>query len=204
MQEHKYSMSFTTGNLFHRESVQLAELYLKCQDWSAVREMVFAENLLQTRTRSTARRLYNEIASRLKRLDIVELEFLVQATHQDVGYLLWLAVCRRYQFIADFAAEVLRERYLDLKIDLPAGEFETFFDRKAEWSPELEAIRPTTRTKLRQVLFQLLREAGLLTKENIIIAATPNTELGEVIGREDRQDISHLPIFPSDLRRAEK
>jgi hypothetical protein len=204
MQQHKYSMSFTTGNLFHRESVQLAELYLKCQDWSAVREMVFAENLLQTRTRSTARRLYNEIASRLKRLDIVELQFLVQATHQDVGYLLWLAVCRRYQFIADFAAEVLRERYLDLKIDLPAGEFETFFDRKAEWSTELEAIRPTTRTKLRQVLFQLLREAGLLTKENIIIAATPSTELGEVIGREDRQDISHLPIFPSDLRRAEK
>ncbi len=204
MSQQKYSMSFTTGNLFQRESVQLAQLYLELNDWRAVRATVLSQNLLQARTESTARRLYNEIVSRLKTLSNIELTYLLRASGQEVGYLLWLAVCRRYQFIAEFAVEVLRERYLTLKIDLPPAEFESFFDRKAEWHSELERIRPSTRIKLRQVVFHILREAGLLTRDNTILAAMLSTELVSVIEQEDHRDLFCFPIFEPDPRRAEK
>ncbi|NCO20267.1 MAG: DUF1819 family protein, partial [Gammaproteobacteria bacterium] len=34
MSNDRYSMSFTTGSLFHRESVKLAALYLDLGDWN--------------------------------------------------------------------------------------------------------------------------------------------------------------------------
>ncbi|MCA9819149.1 MAG: DUF1819 family protein, partial [Cyanobacteria bacterium HKST-UBA01] len=46
MSNDRYSMSFTTGSLFHRESVELAALYLDLGDWNSVRDKVVAENLL--------------------------------------------------------------------------------------------------------------------------------------------------------------
>ncbi|MEP6957936.1 MAG: BrxA family protein [Nitrospirota bacterium] len=94
-------MSFTTGGIFHRESVKIATLYLELRDWDAVRDKVLSDNLLQARTRETSKRLCREIISRLNKLSSHELNLLVHATSQEQGYLLWIAVCRRYKFIAD-------------------------------------------------------------------------------------------------------
>ena len=118
MRNDKYCMSFTTGGLFHHESVNLTVLYLDSKDWNAVRAEVIAENLLQTRTLSTLKRVCREVISRLKTLDAGELDLLVASNPREQGYLLWLAVCRRYGFIAEFAVEVMRERYITFKTDL--------------------------------------------------------------------------------------
>ena len=142
MSNDRYSMSFTTGSLFHRESVELAALYLDLGDWNSVRDKVVAVFLLQTRTLNTLKRVCREIISRLRTLSPGELEFLVEGSHQEQAYLLWLAVCRRYRFIADFAVEVLRERYITLKSDLTHEDFDSFFNRKSEWHLELDEITP--------------------------------------------------------------
>ncbi len=193
-------MSFTTGSLFHRESVKLAALYLELGDWNAVRDKVISNNLLQTRTLNTLKRVCREVISRLKTLSIEELDFLVEANPQEQGYLLWLATCRRYRFIADFAIEVLRERYITLKTDVNHEDFDSFFNRKSEWHAELDAIQPTTRNKLRQVLFRILREAGLLASNNIINAAILSPELLNAISHNNRRDVLFLPVFESDLK----
>lgn len=193
-------MSFTTGSLFHRESVKLAALYLELGDWNAVRDKVISNNLLQTRTLNTLKRVCREVISRLKTLSIEELNFLVEANPQEQGYLLWLATCRRYRFIADFAIEVLRERYITLKTDVNHEDFDSFFNRKSEWHAELDAIQPTTRNKLRQVLFRILREAGLLASNNIINAAILSPELLNAISHNNRRDVLFLPVFESDLK----
>jgi hypothetical protein len=199
MKTDRYTMSFTTGGLFHHESVDLAALYLELGDWDTVREKVIADNLLQTRTISTLKRVCQEITSRLKMLNHTELEFLVEGSRQEQGYVLWLAVCRRYQFIADFAAEVLRERYITLKADLSPEEFDTFFNRKSEWHLELDEITPATRSKLRQVLFKMLREAELLTSNNMINGAMLNQRLLELIQQGSREDVLYFPVFQSDV-----
>lgn len=193
-------MSFTTGSLYHRESVKLAALYLELGDWNAVRDKVISNNLLQTRTLNTLKRVCREVISRLKTLSIEELDFLVEANLQEQDYLLWLATCRRYRFIADFAIEVLRERYITLKTDVNHEDFDSFFNRKSEWHAELDAIQPTTRNKLRQVLFRILREAGLLASNNIINAAILSPELLNAISHNNRRDVLFLPVFESDLK----
>ncbi len=200
MHNDRYSMSFTTGSLLHRESVNLAARYLEFGDWNSVRDRVISQNLLQTRTLNTLKRVCSEVISRLKTLRPGELELLVAGSHQEQACLLWLAVCRRYRFIADFAVEVLRERYITLKSDLTHEDFDAFFSRKSEWHLELDEITPATRNKLRQVLFKMLREADLLTPDNMINAAMLSPALLDLIQPGNRGDILYFPIFESDLK----
>jgi hypothetical protein len=195
----KYKMSFSTGGLFSRESVTLSMIFLEIGDWDAVRDKVLTENLLQTRTLTSAQRVCREVISRLKTLNPSELDLLVRGTSQEQGYLLWIAVCRCYKFIADFAVEILRERYLGLKIDLHHEDFDSFFNKKSEWHIELDNIRLVTRNKLRQVLFRILREAELLTVNNTINAAMLSPRLLEAIPRGSRQDVLFFPMFESEL-----
>ena len=200
MKKEKYSMAFTTGGLFHRESVTLAMLFFELNDWDAVRKKVLSENLLQSRTLNTSKRQCREIISRLETLDPMELDLLISGSTQEQKYLLWLAVCRKYRFIAEFAEEVIRERYIGLKHDLQYDEFDFFFNKKMEWHPELEEIKPTTRNKLRQVLFKILREAELLTVRNTINASMLSQRLLSAIPRQRRKDVFLFPVFESDLK----
>jgi hypothetical protein len=195
-----YSLSFTTGGLFHRESLILATLYLELGNWDSVREQAIGENLLQVRTLSAIKRLSREILSRLKMLAPEELEFLINGSHQEQADLLWLAVCRRYRFIAEFAIEVLRERFITMKTDLTHEDFDSFFNRKSEWHPELDKISTTTRRKLRQVLFRILREVNLLTVSNTINAAILSPRLLELLHQGSLRDVLYFPVFESDVK----
>lgn len=183
-----------------RESVQIAKIYNEIGDFKLVREKVVAENLLQYRTVSTGKRICHEVMSRLKTLNENEIRYLVGASDKDQAYLLWIAVCYRYRFIAEFAVEVLRERYMVLKSDLTYSDFDFYFDKKSEWHPELEKIRPATRKKLRQVLFRILREANLLTEDCMIKTAILSPNLVEIIQSKDREAILYFPVFESDLK----
>ena len=201
MKTERYSMSFTTGSLFHQESVKLAVLFLEVQDWRLVRDTVLSKNLLQFRTVNTSKRVFREICSRLKTLNQKELNLLAHGTLQEQGYLLWLAICRRYRFIADFAMEIVREKYISLQFALDYEDFDFFFNKKSEWHEELDQIKPATRTKSRQILFKMLREADLLTSNNLINPAMLSPQLLSTISEEHRQNLLIFPAFESDLKK---
>ena len=166
MNNNRYSLSFTSATLLYRESITVAELFFELKDWSKVRTAVIADNLLQVRTQNTSQRFCSEITSRLKKLTLQELELLVQGNSQEQVHLLWVALCRRYTLIGDFAVEIIRERFISLTVDLNTEDFEAFIHKKSERHDELVTINPTTRNKLRQVLFKMLREADLISADN--------------------------------------
>ncbi|KPP94737.1 MAG: Brex phage defense system component BrxA [Bacteroidetes bacterium HLUCCA01] len=199
MKPETYSMAFSTGGLFHAESVKLCTRYLEVKDWDIVRIQTIESNLLQTRTATSLKRVYREVFSRLVTLREEELEFLALANETDQAYLIWISICRRYPFIAEFASEVLRERYLSLKTDLHHEDFDSFFNRKSQWHPEIERITPMTRSKLRQVLFKMLREAGLLSTDNIILPSMMSNNLLELIRQQRPEELSFFPIFDYNL-----
>jgi hypothetical protein len=88
---------------------------------------------------------------------------------------------RYYRFIREFAVEVVRERFVTLRSDLHYDDFDAFYNAKAEWHEELEKNSLSTRNKLRQVLFRMLREADLLTKNNVIKVALLTPRLVKTI-----------------------
>ncbi len=190
-------MSFTTGGLFLTESVQIAELFLQLRDWTLVKEKVFQDNLLQARKISTAKKQYSEIVPRLKLLEKTEIEYFVNCSVIDQSYLLWVAVCRRYEFVRDFAIEVLREYYLTHKKHIQNEDFELFFEDKSEWHSELEQIKPSTRQKLRQVLFRMMQDANLISSKKLIISALLSNELLTLLSQNDYRDLKVFPVFDS-------
>jgi hypothetical protein len=195
----KYSLSFTSATILHRESVLVADLYLRLGEWREVRDRVISENLLQARTLNTSKRIYREIASRLKTCSIKELDLLVKGTLEEQRNLLWLTVCRRYQFIGDFSMEVLRERALSLRFSLDCDDFDTFFNRKAEWHDELEKIQPSTKKKLRQFLFKMLREVGFLIGKTTINPIILSPRLLKLMAKNNYEDIRFFPTLDSHL-----
>ncbi len=201
MKFEKYTMSFTTGALFHRESVALAELYLVYNDWITLSDTVLSQNILQSRTQNTAKRVCREICSRLKKLNEHELNLLIHGTTQEQGYLLWLAICRRYTFIADFAAEVVHEHFVNMNFSLHYSDFDIFFNRKSEWHNEIESLSISTRAKLRQVVFKMLREAGLLTEDNTIVPPIFTSQFLDTISQADYNCLNVFPVSNTEIVR---
>ena len=123
-----------------------------------------------------------------------ELSYLVEdADRPDQQALLWLATCRAYRFVREFATEVIHDRFLSFKLELPLESFDVLFEAKAEWDEGLNGISATTRAKLRQVLFRMMREANVITPESRILAAYVSPQLAAMLARNCPSD---LDLFP--------
>ena len=162
-------MSFTTGGLFYNESLKAVVEYLSLMDWKKVRERMLSDNLLQTRTKSSAIRISREICLRLETLTKKQLQLLEAGSAQEQRYLLWIAICKRYAFIQQFMGELVRETYSRMDLQLSPGDYDIFFHEKAEIHVELDRLSASTREKLRQVLFKAMREAEILSRDNEVV-----------------------------------
>ena len=192
-----YNMSFSSGGLFFNESIRTAEIYLENKDWKLVRDNVLNNNILQARTESSLKRITREVIYRLRLLTGNQVTLLVNGSRQDQNLLLWLSVCKRHEFIKDFAVEIMREKYLRFSYELTQQDYDIFYNRKSEWHPELEKLSEMTRKKLRQVLFRIIREAELVTGEGMIVPVFFTGDLAKVITKDN---VSWFNIYPiSDL-----
>mgnify|MGYP000967814034 CR=1 FL=1 len=195
-----YLMAFTSGALLHPASLTLAQHYAELGDWNAVKAGVLADNLLQVRTESAARRMFREVASRLRELTPAEFDLLLEGSRPEQQHVLWLAVCKRYRFIHDFAVQVVREKFLRLDLALTLDDYDVFFSDKAEWHPEVAGVAESTRRKQRQVVFAMLREAGLLSEEGRILHAILTPRTVEAIAADDPAWLNIYPLFPAEIQ----
>jgi hypothetical protein len=169
MIEETYLLSFTGANLSLSKSLSLARAYKEFGSWEEVEDRLLSENILQMRTNSAAVRVHQEIVPRLQTLTIKQMDLLIEGSYLEQKHMLWLAVCKRYRYIRDFAVEVVREKYLRMDYQITELDYISFFNRKADWHEELEEITKSTQNKIRQVLFRMLKEAEILSEDNIII-----------------------------------
>jgi len=169
MPQNHYSLSFTTGAALLREAVLVAVLKSDLEDWKDVRAYVLEHNTFQCRTTSTLKKLYGEVSRRLQQLSDDELVLLANGCETEQKQLLWLAICRRYNLIKDFALEVLSHQYNAARYGLGHEDYDAFFNAKAEWHDNLDGASIQTKGKARQVLFKMLRECGLINEHDEIV-----------------------------------
>ena len=194
-----YKMSFGTGGLLLNESVEVARLHVSDEPWEdTIRRAIEAGTTALPKTASN-RRTLREISNRLLTLTDTERDFLIDhADRADRQALLWLATCRAYRFIREFAVEVIRERYLSYQYDLPLESFDILLDAKAEWDDHLASLTSSTRLKLRQVLFRIMREAGIISQAGQIQAALISSQLKSMIEEQAPGDLAVFPGVPVD------
>lgn len=190
----KYSMAFTTCSLLNSESIQVAELYLEHKNWSQVSRIATDSNLLQYRTVSALKRTLSEIVSRLKLLSDEAINLLVNGYKEEKLQILWLAVCLRYPFIYEFSVEVVREKYRSMQYKIEQFDFDAFFNSKMNYHESLENITETTRKKLKQVLFKMMKEAEIIDRDNNVQASLLSEKIISVVGNMNHE---YLMVFPN-------
>lgn len=196
----KYKLSFTAASLSISESIKIAEVYLDCRDWEKTKNEVTENNLLQSRTNSRTIRVLRELIQRLKLLSDEQLTLLVEGNLQEQRYLLWFAICKTYDFIREFAIEVLLDKFLSLHLEISELDYDAFFNRKADWNEELDLITKSTKDKLREVVFRMLRETGLVSKNNMIIQATLSNRLIDILRVDAPMSYEIFPVQRSDIK----
>ncbi len=193
-----YKMSFSTGSLFLNETLAVARLHVAGEPWSVTISRALTEGATSLPKAASQRRTLREIVNRLSTLTDMERNYLLtEADRGDQLALLWLATCRAYRFVREFATDVLRERYLSFQLDLPLESFDILFAAKAEWDDGLASISPSTRAKLRQVLFRMMREAHVISDDRRIQSAIVSSRLRAMLEQECPAD---LVLFPGLAR----
>lgn len=185
----RYKLSFSVGRLYLESAPLAARLYAEHRNWSTVRSEIDSGNLLQARTVSSAKRNSQELVQRLQKLTDFEIELLVDAAADERAHLMWAATCRRYELIAEFAEEVLRERYLVMAQDVQPEDFDAFLRGKALWHPELGDLAKSTLLKLRSTLYLMMREAGFITANGTIVPAIISARVRHELGKQTPSDL---------------
>ena len=194
-----YKMSFATGGLLINESIELARLHVSGESWDDTIRRAIDEGTTALPKAESNRRILREISHRLLTLTDAERGFLIEeADRADKQALLWLATCRTYRFVREFAIEVIRERYLSYQHDLPIESFDILFNAKAEWDEHLAELTLSTRLKLRQVLFRIMREAGVISEAGQIQAALLSSQLKAMIEENAPSDLALFPGISVD------
>jgi hypothetical protein len=189
----RYALSFTSGVLLAGEAAVVTPIYLEYRDWKATRARVKEANLLQARVSRSSTRTLGELIPRLQALTDSELQIVADGTSTERGHLMWVAACRSYLLIAEFAEDVLRERFLTLAGTLSHEDFDSFYRSKAMWHGELDEVTDLSYKKLRQVLFKMMVEAGLLTKQGLIEPALLSSRVAECLSVCTPSDIRFFP-----------
>lgn len=169
--QHRYSFSFTAASLRPELMRIVAEMFLESDGWSSTKQRVLSTNALQCRATGSSIRLERELRQRLQLLTLPQLTLLAQAPSEDRAAMAWLAACKRSGFVFEFAAGILREKLASHDPVLRPSDYESYVDLQAVSHPELTALTASSKAKIRQVLFLMLSESGLLS---------PGTETGQI------------------------
>lgn len=189
----RYALSFTSGTLLEAEAAVVAPIYLQVRDWTATRARAKDENLLQSRVARSNTRMLGALIPRLQLLTDAELEIVADGTSTERGHMMWVAACRFYALIGEFAEEVLRERFLTLAGTVSYDDYDSFYRAKAMWHDELDGVTDMSYQKLRQVLFKMMVEAGLLTKQGHIEPALLSARVAECLNLRTPSDTRFFP-----------
>jgi hypothetical protein len=189
-----YKMSFTSGGLFLTESVIVAGMHRSGEDWKDTLQRALQEGTTSLPKAASNRRTLREIVNRLMTLNDDEVRFLIdEAGRQEQQYLLWVAACRAYRFVREYAIEVICDRFLAYQLDLPLESFDIFFEAKADWDDGLASISDSTRNKLRQILFRMMREASIVSEDHRIQSSYLSPQLRQLLEAANPAD---LAVFP--------
>ncbi|WP_241855392.1 DUF1819 family protein [Sulfurimonas xiamenensis] len=165
----------------------MANLYHELSDWSSVRKSVVDDNSLQKDTLATRKRKFVEIRKRLETLTPAQLLFYTEATSSDIKNLTLLSCYKLYQFIYDFSSEVIRNKLLLFDFQILNSDYESFYDSKRVAYDNLNTISEMTQKKLKQVMFKIYEQAGLIdsVKTKNILKPYLSEELIKLIVQDD-------------------
>ncbi len=169
------------------ETLVVAEEYHRLSNWDLVKESLITNNLLNKIKQSTFNREYSEIKKRINNLSSQQIELIVSGDLDEAKSMILLSIIKSYDFFNDFMVEVLGHKFQLFDRFLDDSDYSRFINYKNINHPELLTITPETASKVKQVIFKILEQLGIITsaKNGTIIKPMLSTKSIEVIINDD-------------------
>ncbi len=158
----RYSADLTAGSLKVRESRIIAELLLREAGREQWHRALYVDNLLQTRSPASAKRLAILLRRRLETMG-PELWGMVRDGGATVATHACLAAAIKHSpLLGDFLDLTVREGYRLFRPALTARDWEDYLEGCRSRDPAMPVWSASTVDRLRSSVFQILAQAGYL------------------------------------------
>lgn len=186
----KYRFSFTAASLLLNELVAFSKIIVE----EGVRLEDLKPELMNRERSKTNKREFAELFLRLKVLDGRLMEKLVYGTQDDQKQIAIVAFGRTYDFFKDFIEEVVLEKMSLFDFNLEDRDYNAFINRKSVEHEELDQLADTTKHKIKQVLFKVMEQGGLIDniKDRNIIRPVVDRSVERVILQTNPRDLKLL------------
>ena len=158
----RYSADITAGALKVPESRVIAGLFLREVSDREWRKAIYDENVLQTRSPKTAKRLSVLIRGRLGSVEaplwkLIRDGSVVEATHACLA-----AAVKGSHLLGDFLDVVVRDQYRTFMEVLALTLWAEYIEDCRRRDPEMPQWSESTITRLRSSVYSILAEAGYI------------------------------------------
>ena len=160
-----YSAKLTAEPFLYNETKIIAEYILNGEDVNELKKRNIEENLIHYKKPKSIQRVNSPI---FRRLSVLDEEMLREFIYSDIDtsrYILLYAIMKTDKLVRDFVFEVYQEK-LRLRSDyIEKFDMDTWYESKKEISKNLKDKTENTEAKLKQVIFKILQDSGLVRKE---------------------------------------
>lgn len=191
-----YDLSFTAVSL------RMSEMLLVAKAVKEKSEVDYINDLGGGKS-STGKRMLREFKKRISFLTQEEVDIMINGDLITKRQIAFLSVCKTYAIIKDFAIEVLREKLMVYDYQISEGDYISFYRRKVDLNEKMESLSMATEKKIRQVIFRILAEAGLIntTKDRIIQPQLIDHDLAKAIVDDKASWFKVLLVSDMDIEK---
>jgi len=189
-QQHKYRFSFTAASLQVPVMVLLAQ---KLVSEGLLLEELKADDLQKGRAKTNLRE-FIEIRMRLNTLSSEEISVLANSNSDEQKFICLISFGRAYKYFRDFIEEVVLEKISLFDFKLSDMDYNIFFSKKSIDHIELEKLTTLTQYKIKQVIFKVMEQGGLIdnTKDRNIQIPQLSTAFENIIKNTNPNDLKLL------------
>jgi len=188
MQEYRFSMSGIS--LLLPDFIELAKVLIDAEfDYNEISNF----ELNRDRGATRKRELY-ELKLRLKNLSDKEIQFLIKTRRENQRLITFLASVRSYRILREFLEQVVFDKIMVFDDELSYREYTNFIYNKTLLYPEFEGISEIMIKKIRQFIFKMLEQAGLINSVKAKKIQIPflDFEMQSLLSKTDQKYLLNL------------
>ncbi len=160
-------------------------------------QLIYADNALQIRGRSTIRRQANLLRARLQTMPNSVLNIICDGNYNETAQACLAAAIKHSRLLGDFLDITLREEVKKLNKEITPWHWRVYLETCRNTDPLMTEWSKSTQDRMKTTVFTILQEAGLFYKEKGFFLKTImiDPKLEEALSNNDEEYVLRCMRF---------
>ena len=189
----------TIGGLRVNEISQITDLFDEKRNWDDVRTAYIETNISQTDRNATAKRYFTYMKGIISAWTEDEMKCFQQSSFDDKKNFIWLAFCRLFPLVADFASTYVRTNTLNGQLHMNIEDFRSYISKLVDVG-KIEEPTKTVFSKGRTIIYKMLKEMGYYDNMMLQGGSLP-PDFIKLIFSHNPEELHYFPISDQAIKR---